>query len=88
MKNLRNLLATITLMAILVVSASTAKAGIMLTDLRNGDMQPCTETKGETKTNWGIVITSFTGIVITSITGIVITSAADTTVNCGIVITS
>ena len=81
MKNLRNLLATVTLMAVLMISASTAKAGILLSDgLKSNDPQPCTKTNGDTKTDWGIVITSFTGIVITS--------AVDTPTDCGIVITS
>jgi hypothetical protein len=89
MKSLKNLLATVTLIAVLMISASTAKAGIMMTDdLKSTNPQPCSETKEDTKTDWGIVITSFTGIVITSLTGIVITSAIDTQVNCGIVITS
>lgn len=89
MKNLRNLMATITLMAVLMIGASTANAGILLTDgLKSDAPQPCTEKQGETKTDWGIVITSFTGIVITSFTGIVITSATETPVDCGIVITS
>jgi choline-glycine betaine transporter len=89
MKNLRNLFATVALMAVLMFSASAAKAGILMTDnLSKDNPQTCTETKNHTKTDWGIVITSFTGIVITSFTGIVITSAVDTPVNCGIVITS
>jgi hypothetical protein len=84
MKNLRNLLAVVTLAAVLMISASTAKAGILMSDLKGNEPQPCTETKTDSKTNWGIVITSLTGIVITSLSGIVITSAADTPVDCGI----
>ena len=84
MKNLKNLLATITLMAVLLISAANAKAGILMSDLKSNDVPSCTETKDNTKANWGIVITNFTGIVITSFTGIVITSATDTPVNCGI----
>jgi hypothetical protein len=87
MKNLRNLLATITLMAILVMSASTAKAGIMLSDLSGGDTQSCTAEKNNSKVDWGIVLTGFTGIVLTGFTGIVLTGAVDTPADCGILIT-
>ena len=85
MKNLRNLLAVITLMAVLMVTASTAKAGIMLSDLQSGDPQPCTQTTGDS-TNWGILVTGLTGILVTGFTGILVTGAADTPVNCGIML--
>jgi hypothetical protein len=84
MKNLKNLLTAIALMSVLMISVSTAKAGILMSDFKASEEQICTETKKDSKTNWGIVITSLTGIVITSLTGIVITSAADTPVDCGI----
>jgi hypothetical protein len=84
MKNLRKLLTAVTLMAVLMISASTARAGILMSDFKGNETQPCTETKMDSKTNWGIVITSLTGIVITSFTGIVITSAVETPVDCGI----
>jgi hypothetical protein len=87
MKNLRNLLTAVTLMVVLMISVSTSKAGILMSDFKSGETQSCTETKTKFKTNWGIVITSLTGIVITSFTGIVITSAADTPVDCGILMT-
>ena len=88
MKNLRNLIATVALLAVLMIGASAAKAGILMTDdLSKANPQSCTETKNDTKIDWGIVITNFTGIVITNFTGIVITNAVDTPVNCGIVIT-
>jgi hypothetical protein len=87
MKNLRNLLTTITLMVVLMTSVTTAKAGILMSDLKGDDTQSCTETKTDSKTNWGIVITSLTGIVITSLTGIVITSVTDAPVDCGILMT-
>ena len=84
MKNLRNLFATITLMAVLMVSASTARAGILMTDgLKSEAPQPCTT---ETKVDSGILVT-FTGILVT-FTGILVTFSDDTTkVDCGILVT-
>ena len=87
MKNLRNLLTVVALGAVLTISVSTVKAGILMTDLKADQVDPCSETKTDSKKDWGIVITSLTGIVITSLTGIVITSATDTTVDCGILMT-
>ena len=84
MKNLRNLFATITLMAVLMVSASTARAGILMTDnLKGEEPQPCTT---ETKVDSGILVT-FTGILVT-FTGILVTFKDEpTTVDCGILVT-
>jgi hypothetical protein len=84
MKNLRNLLATMSLMAVLMVSTSTAKAGILMSDLRSGDTQPCTEIKKDdsTKVDSGILVT-FTGILVT-FTGILVTFSDDSQVDCGI----
>ncbi len=84
MKNLRNLLATITLMAVLMISASTARAGILLTDLRGSDTQPCAETKNEApKVDSGILVT-FTGILVT-FTGILVTFSDDAQNDCAII---
>jgi hypothetical protein len=84
MKNLKNLLAAVTLMAVLMISATTANAGLLVSDFSGGgDTQSCTETNGG-KTNWGILVTGFTGILVTGFTGILVTGATDTPVNCGI----
>ena len=87
MKNLRNLMAAVTLMAVLMIGVSTTKAGILLSDdLRSGDTQPCTETKDDsTKVDNGILVT-FTGILVT-FTGILVTFTDDTNTNCGILVT-
>lgn len=81
MKNLRNLMAMVTLMAVLMIGASTTNAGILMSDLNK---EQCTETSNDKKSDWGIVITGFTGIVITGFTGIVITDGVSTPVDCGI----
>ena len=79
MKNLRNLLAAVTLMMVLMISATTAKAGIMMTDgLKNDNPQPCTETNGDAKTNWGIIVQGFTGIIVQG--------AVDMSIDCGIIV--
>ena len=83
MKNLRNLMATITLMAILMIGASTAKAGFLVSDFAQRDnTNPCNE-----KSYKGILITDLTGILITDLTGILITDLTDSQTNCGILIT-
>jgi hypothetical protein len=88
MKNLRNLLATITLMAILMVNASTVRAGILMTDdLKVADPQPCVENKDDpTKVDSGILVT-LTGILVT-FTGILVTLKNDTQTDCGILVTN
>jgi len=68
-----------------MISVPTAKAGIVLTGLKDDNPQPCTETKTDSKTDWGIVLTGFTGIVLTGFTGIVLTGAVDTQTECGII---
>jgi hypothetical protein len=87
MKNVKTLLASVVLLAVVLISSTTSNAGILMTDLTEGDKEPCTQTIEKDKPDWGIVITGFTGIVITGFTGIVITGATDTTEDCGIVIT-
>jgi hypothetical protein len=88
MKNLRNLLAAITLMAILIVSATTTKAGILMTDnLKADNPQPCVETQDDsTKVDSGILVT-FTGILVT-FTGILVTFKNEPQTDCGILVTN
>jgi hypothetical protein len=77
-----------TLMAVLMVSASTAKAGILMSDLKGNDTQPCTETKGDyTKTNWGVIVQGLTGVIVQGLTGVIVQGATDTQVDCGILMT-
>ena len=69
MTNLKKLMMTATMMGILLTGLTTAKAGIIMSDVRSTDAQTSTEAKDDK----GIVITGFTGIIITGFTGIVIT---------------
>lgn len=85
MKNLKKMIATLGLAVVMMMTVSTANAGIILADAKGDTNQPCTEQKGD-KADWGIVIHAFTGIVIHAFTGIIIVGAADTPVDCGIVI--
>ena len=84
MKNLRNLMAAVTLAMVLMVGTSMANTGILMTDLKGDDTQPCTETK----VDWGVIIHSVTGVIIHSVTGVIIHSATDTNTNCGVIIHS
>jgi hypothetical protein len=86
MKNLKNLMAGFILVFTLMIGAGTANAGILLSDLRGNNPQPCTETgKNTDKVDNGILVT-FTGILVT-FTGILVTIADDTNTNCGVIVT-
>jgi hypothetical protein len=85
MKNLRNLLTTIAFVAVLMISAPTAKAGILMSDLTDGDTRPCTETKVEsTKIDWGVIVQGFTGVIVQGFTGVIVQGVTNTQVDCGI----
>ena len=86
MKSVNNLLATITLTAVLLVSASSVRAGILMTDLQSNESQPCSETDDSTKVDSGILVT-FTGILVTFNTGILVTFKKNTQLDCGILVT-
>ncbi len=85
MKNLKNILAAITLVAFLMIGTAKADDGIVITELTGNNSQTCDV---KDNTNWGIVITEFTGIVITEFTGIVITefTANNSAKSCGIIL--
>lgn len=87
MKTIKGWIPTTFLALTLALSAVNAEAGILITGLKGGESQPCTE--DTTKVNSGILITGFTGILITGFTGILITGAVDapSQENCGILIT-
>ena len=84
MKNLRNMLAAILLIMALMVSATSANTGILVSDLSDQNTQPCTETKDDTKLDWGVIVTGLTGVIVTGFTGVIVTGAVDTQVDCGI----
>jgi hypothetical protein len=62
MKNLKNLMTTVTLLAILVIGTGSANAGILMSDFTGGQEDPCTE--GPTKYNSGILMSDFTGVIL------------------------
>ena len=79
------MIATLGLAIIMMMTVSTAKAGILLADLTGGNTnQPCTEQKDD-KTNWGIIISDFTGVISHGFTGIIIVGAAENPVDCGVI---
>lgn len=88
MKHLKNLFASISLIAILLVGSNAVKAGLIISDFTESKSQTklCDETNNKSKLDWGIVITGFTGIVITGFTGIVITGAVEEPIECGIIV--
>lgn len=94
MTNLKNLLATITLLAVIVLGTTSANAGLIMSDFVNpGSDDPCSE-QGDVKLDMGSIIAGITGIVVAGRTGIVVAGRDgivvagkdDTNTNCGIVV--
>jgi hypothetical protein len=100
MKNFRNLLAAVALMFVLMVGASTAKAGLLVSDFTGGNSQtPCTETKEDSKEgskyDWGVIVNGVTGVIVNGLTGvivngfnsgIIITDIKNENTNCGVIV--
>lgn len=79
------MIATLGLAVVMMMTVSTANAGMLISDLTGGDTnQPCTEQK-DGKTDWGIIISDFTGVITHGFTGIIIVGAAETPVDCGVI---
>jgi type 1 fimbria pilin len=86
MKNLRNLMAAITLLAVLVLSTTSANAGILMSDFAgSNNPDPCS-VKDDSKLDSGILMSDITGIIIAGFTGIIIAGRNGETshVDCGI----
>jgi hypothetical protein len=94
MKNLKNLTAAITLLAVLVLSTASANAGILMSDRSTVPSEdPCVE-NGDVEQDSGILMSDFAGIIIAGFTGIIISGNRDgiiisgnkstSQVNCGI----
>jgi hypothetical protein len=90
MKNIKNALTALTLIAVLVFGTTFANAGIIVAGaVDNGD--PCTQTKKsselKTKADFGIIVAGITGIIVAGFTGIIVAGVSDDTdVNCGIIV--
>lgn len=88
MKNLKKLIATVTLTGIIILGTTNAQAGLLMSDFAGtGDTnQPCTtkvEKKSSKRYDNGIIV-SLTGIIV-SLTGIIV-SYNETPTNCGIIV--
>lgn len=91
MKNLRNLLATVTLMAIIMIGATNANAGLLMSDFAGDSSDPCAESTGKSDdTNWSVIVTGFTSVIVTGFTSVIVTGLAnggdDNNTNCGILL--
>ena len=84
---MRNLFAKTMLMTLMVFCAINVNAGLVMSDIVDTEPQPCSESKEEGKTDWGIIVTDIVGIIVTDLTGIIVTDVADTQTNCGIIVT-
>jgi hypothetical protein len=93
MTNLKNLLATITLLAVIVLGTTSANAGLLMSDFSNsGNGDPCTE-NGDVKLDMGIIVAGITGIIVAGRTGIIvagkdgiIVAGKDGASDCGIIV--
>lgn len=70
MKNLRNLLATISLLAVMVISATSVNAGIMMSDRSNPSDGSCGDSS-DIKFDISI-LDSIAGIIVAGRTGIIV----------------
>jgi hypothetical protein len=90
MKNLKNTVAAITLMAVISFGTTFANAGIIVAGFneKTTTERTCTQTTTKTpKLDWGIIVAGLRGIIVAGFTGIIVAGATDTpTVDCGIIV--
>jgi hypothetical protein len=89
MRNLKNIIAAITMMTVLVFATSAANAGIIVAGFgertKTATTEPCTERTG--KPDWGIIVAGLRGIIVAGLTGIIVAGATETpTTECGIIV--
>ena len=90
MRNLKNTVAAITMMAVIVFGSTFANAGIIVAGFgdeteKTTTEQPCTEPTG--KTDWGIIVAGATGIIVAGFMGIIVAGATDApNTECGIIV--
>jgi hypothetical protein len=90
MTNLKNLLATITLLAVVVLGTTSANAGLIMSDFTGqGNNNPCTANDG-VKLDMGIIVAGITGFIVAGRTGIIVAGRDGIIVagkdNCGIIV--
>jgi len=99
MRTLKGWITTTCLAVLVLISATTANAGVIIGGLAD---QPCTETKGKVaKADFGVIIGGLvntgviiggltgTGVIIGGLTGVIIGGLGSTdepVVNCGVII--
>ena len=74
MKNLKNMIAAITLVAILMIGTANAQKGVLLSELAGGTGGQCTnsQTDRDASGYTGIIVAGFTGIIVAGFTGIIL----------------
>ena len=83
MTNLKKLVATVTLMGIIIIGAKDANAGFLMSDLTDGNTETCTEIK-DTKDDFGVIY-NLTGVIY-NLTGVIYNltgSDKNIDTNCG-----
>jgi glucose uptake protein GlcU len=67
MTNLKKLMMTVAMMGILIAAFTTAKAGILITDIKGIDAQTTTEAKEDKET-----ILDLIGVIVVNLTGVIV----------------
>ena len=87
MKKMKQLIATINLIGIIIIGVSAANAGVIV-DLHDENQQPCSisEKKSDTnsKLDFGVIV-DFTGVIVDLI-GVIVDFKADSNTNCGVIV--
>lgn len=80
MKNIKNLLAAITLVGVLMIGASSARAGLLVSDFAGGGTTDngCVQEDSYT----GVIIAGYTGVIIAGFTGVIIAGFVDNSSPC------
>jgi hypothetical protein len=88
MKNLKQLLATGTMMAALMVGTTFAGTGLLVSDLADSD--PCSEESnaaGILLADFaGLLVSDFAGLLVSDYTGIIVHGVTDEEPVCGIIV--
>lgn len=93
MRNIKKMVAALTMAGIIILSTSFANAGIIVAGAKGdapgkaSSTQQCSDPSSTGRINAGIVVAGLTGIVVAGFTGIIVVGAVDSPITtCGIVV--
>ncbi len=73
MKNLKKILASLTLAGIIMMGVTSANAGLLLSDFAGGSNEPCSETKSDT----AVIMSEATAIIVSGFTAIIVSGLSN-----------